>query len=235
MMNPYILLVTHLCGRLVRMTPYDALSTEDDRRDIPSSLYLARAAGKPTGKFDLEAPADDTEEEENNTFPMVEIANVDHPITPIDVSQEKISSDAMCMRLALKLPLMMDWMTSTPWRGSSMNSRQMNTVANHVSRESQWMRSPWPHCFFPGVVGATQEQGGGKETCRQILPALADDLEALGAMIRAGESWQISSTGRSTSPNMPSSESRGTRRPRSLAVAVAEAPENSPQIQSTSY
>ncbi|RWW59517.1 hypothetical protein BHE74_00033542 [Ensete ventricosum] len=90
--------------------------------------------------------------------------------------------------------------------------------------------------------GQARKRRQRRDFQRDILPALVslsrhevtEDLQALGGMIRAGKSRQTGSTRRSTSQNMPSSQSRRRGRPRSLAMTIAEVCDDSPpQLQPT--
>ncbi|URD93860.1 hypothetical protein MUK42_01792 [Musa troglodytarum] len=80
---------------------YELMPIDDVSADVetctPSPLSLAMVARKPSNKIDLEATAD--EMKDNNIFHGVEIIDMNHPVTPTEISKEKISSHDTCMRL----------------------------------------------------------------------------------------------------------------------------------------
>ncbi|WOL01702.1 hypothetical protein Cni_G10419 [Canna indica] len=76
-----------------------------DKTSIPSSVSLSRVEGKLTRKFDLEAPADEIEED--NALSGVEIVDMNHPAKLVEISQEKISSHDSSIKLAADIMLSM--------------------------------------------------------------------------------------------------------------------------------
>ncbi|WOL12633.1 hypothetical protein Cni_G21400 [Canna indica] len=73
------------------------VSAEAERK-VPSSLRLATVDNKRLCKIDLEAPADELEED--SAFTDIEVVDINCPKTTNELSQEKLSSEDICARLA---------------------------------------------------------------------------------------------------------------------------------------
>ncbi|CAL9189701.1 unnamed protein product [Musa hybrid cultivar] len=176
--------------------PQSFRMSAEGETQIPPSFPWPRVAGKPTCKIDLEAPADELEEE--NTFSGAKLVDINHSKTTVEISQEKISSQDPHVILAADAIVSMsmdvhkdsDKVACHPFAPSSCDSLYM--LAELVTHDAESKGSGEGNCdaseddgldVFESMTLKLEELKADEYCCKPCRQEKPEDEKSMAALL----------------------------------------------------
>ncbi|CAL9092731.1 unnamed protein product [Musa acuminata var. zebrina] len=176
--------------------PQSFRMSAEGETQIPPSFPWPRVAGKPTCKIDLEAPADELEEE--NTFSGAKLVDINYSKTTVEISQEKISSQDPHVILAADAIVSMsmnvhkdsDKVARHPFAPSSCDSLYM--LAELVTHDAESKGSGEGNCdaseddgldVFESMTLKLEELKADEYCCKPCRQEKPEDEKSMAALL----------------------------------------------------